>query len=441
MKKKLSFLMAAFALFVPSVMAASAPTYDLEIDYGSGNKGVQFFANGTPITIEARTDGAAGALIKWADGELKVNEYSSVFGGSHGSDTKLDTTSITMNGGTLKNVFGGGLHKSHVGTANITINGGKVTGGVNGGGASSYKKTSCHRPWVENTVTTMSKDKATTIVDNAIVTINDGTFGVVYGGGEGMSYTKKSTLEINDGTIDYLVTGGSNGYTDEVEAEVNGGTISVMQSVNRGEMGSSKTIINGGSIEDLYVGGETDASVTGKIDNASVEVRAGEVTNLNAGYNRGNRATANDNFSIAYNENAVENVETDAFSSNNITELVTLTFVAEDFSESTPVPKGTAFTEEEIEALISDLEDALDGSGYKFVGFYGDNKFTTEFDLTKPINEDTTVYLKLEEIKEAAKEENPDTSDMNLTLILSLIALGGVGTLVSYKKRTAKVNN
>ncbi len=441
MKKKLLFLVAAFALFVPSVLAASAPKYDLEIDYGSGNKGVQFFANGTPITIEARTDGVAGALIKWDGGELKVNEYSSVFGGSHESDTKLDTTSITMNGGTLKNVFGGGLHKSHVGTATITINDGKVTGGVNGGGASSYNKTSCHRPWVEGTVTTMSKDKATTIVDNAIVTINDGTFGVVYGGGEGMSYTKKSTLEINGGTIDYLVTGGSNGYTDEVEAEVNGGTINVMQSVNRGEMGSSKAIINGGSIEDLYVGGESDASVTGKIDNASVEVRDGEVTNLNAGYNRGNRATANDNFSIAYNENAVENVETEAFSSNNITELVTLTFVAEDFSESTQIPKGTAFTKEEVEDLVTELEKTLKDSGYKFVDFYGDNKFTTKYDLTKPINEDTTVYMKLEKVEEPKKEEkNPKTSDMNLALILSTLGLTSVGAVLVSRKKLAKAN-
>lgn len=43
MKKRLLFLMAAIALFVPSVMAAEAPTYDEE------NKAL--FANGTPVTV------------------------------------------------------------------------------------------------------------------------------------------------------------------------------------------------------------------------------------------------------------------------------------------------------------------------------------------------------------------------------------------------------
>ena len=45
------------------------------------------------------------------------------------------------------------------------------------------------------------------------------------------------------------------------------------------------------------------------------------------------------------------------------------------------------------------LENALVGSGYKFVGFFKDDKFTTAFDLTKPMNEDTTVFMKLEEVK------------------------------------------
>lgn len=55
MKKKLLFLVAAFALFVPSVLAAE-PNYDESVK--------AFFANGTPVTVEARTDGQDGALIK-----------------------------------------------------------------------------------------------------------------------------------------------------------------------------------------------------------------------------------------------------------------------------------------------------------------------------------------------------------------------------------------
>lgn len=436
MKKKLSFLMAVFALFVPSVMAASTPEYEADVK--------ALFANGTPITIEARTDGVDGALVKWDGGEKLLAATDSVFGGSHASDTKLDTTSITMNGGTLTNVFGGGLHKSHVGTANVTINGGKVTGATQGGGASSYKNTTCHTPWVEATVTDMSKEKATTIVDKAIVTINGGDLKDIFGGGEGMSYTKNVVLTINetfDDEVAYVTSGGSNGYVDSAEVYLYGGKINVVQSVNRGQMDNSEIVIDGATVENAYAGAEGTATAEAKVNTkATLTILSGTVKNAAAGQSGmpGVKATAV--AELQYIDGTVTNVKDD-FDDEKIAELVTLTFVAEDFSESKPVPKGTAFTEEEIEELISDLEDALDGSGYKFVGFYGDNKFTTEFDLTKPINEDTTVYLKLEEIKEAAKEENPDTSDMNLTLILSLIALGGVGTLVSYKKRTAKVNN
>lgn len=79
MKKKLLFLVAAFALFVPSVLAAE-PNYDASVK--------AFFANGTPVTVEARTDGQDGALIKWDGGEKAVPADTSVFGGSHESDEK-----------------------------------------------------------------------------------------------------------------------------------------------------------------------------------------------------------------------------------------------------------------------------------------------------------------------------------------------------------------
>lgn len=85
----------------------------------------------------------------------------------------------------LWTIFGGGLHKSYVGTSTVVINGGTIKGGVQGGGASSYAKTTCHRPWYDG-----DRANAPTVVDNAIVTINGGKFYNVYGGGEGISYTK-----------------------------------------------------------------------------------------------------------------------------------------------------------------------------------------------------------------------------------------------------------
>ncbi len=425
MKKRILFLIATIVLFVPRVMASEAPNYD--------EAAKLFFANGTPVTIEARSDGVDGALVKWDGGEMLLPADASVFGGSHYSDVKLDSTSVTMNGGTLKNVNGGGLHKSSVGTATVTINGGIVTVGVRGGGASSFNITTCHRPWYDG-----DKAGAPTVVDNTIVTINGGEINVVYGGGEGISYTKNVTLVVNDGNINYLTNGGANGFTDKASLEVNGGAIGVMQSVNRGTTESTETVVNGGTIENLYVGGEAASDVTGTISKTTLYVLNGDVTNLYTGYNGGSAATENDDFNVVYNEEVVENVSLDGIKGDSINTTVTLTFTNDDYSKSITVPKGTALSDEELQELIEEINTSLKEDNLKFVGFYKDSKLTTEFDFTTPINEDTEVFMKTQEIKTeevVKKEDNPNTSDINLALILGMIALGGAGTFVSYKKK------
>lgn len=431
MKKRILFLIATIVLFVPSVMASEAPNYDETAKI--------FFANGTPVTIEARNDGVDGALVKWDGGEMLLPADASVFGGSHYSDVKLDSTSVTMNGGTLMNVNGGGLHKSSVGTAVVTINGGTVTTGVRGGGASSFNITTCHRPWYDG-----DKENAPTLVDKTIVTINGGEINVVYGGGEGISYTKDVTLVVNDGTIEYLTNGGANGFTDKASLEVNGGTIGVMQSVNRGTTESTETVVNGGTIENLYVGGEAANDVTGTINEVTLYVLDGEVTNLYTGYNNGRAATENDDFNVVYNEEVVENVSLDGINGDNINTTVTLTFTNGNNSESVIIPKGTTLTEEELQELFDEINSALKEDNLKLVGFYKDSELSTEFDFTTPINEDTEVFMKVEEIKTeevVKKEDNPNTSDINLALVLGMITACSAGVVISYKKRNVKVNS
>lgn len=439
MKKKMLFLMAAIALFVPSVMAAEAPTYDEE------NKAL--FANGTPVTVEARTDGVAGALVKWNGGEKLLPANASIFGGSHDSSTKLDSTNITINGGSLHNVFGGGLHKSSVGLAYVTINGGSFTGGIHGGGASSYAGTDCHQPWYAG-----DKENATTVVDEATVIINNGTFTDVFGGGEGISYTKKATLIVNksfNGNIGYATAGGSNGYADEAYVELYGGNVRVLQAVNRGFINNSDMLVDGANVENAYVSSEGDNQKLGVTESASLTIKSGKVKNVAPGQsgNPGEKATTIS--SLLYKEGTVENMSND-FDGDMVSEAVILTFNANGETETVAVPKGGSFTVDEVTELTSELENALVGSGYKFVGFFKDDKFTTAFDLTKPMNEDTTVFMKLEEVKNNTEvknndgkkaEDNPNTSDINLALILGMIALGGAGAFVSYKKKNSKANN
>lgn len=73
--------------------AAQAPTYNESTN--------EFFAGGTPITIEDTDEAGKAALIKWDGGQQLIAADAAVYGGSDtvSSNIHLRSTSITMNGG------------------------------------------------------------------------------------------------------------------------------------------------------------------------------------------------------------------------------------------------------------------------------------------------------------------------------------------------------
>lgn len=427
MKKKLLFAIAACALFLPAtVFAAADPTYDEEV------KAV--FANGTPITVEERTDGEAGALIKWEGGELAVPANTSVFGGSHDNATKVESTSITVNGGTLYHIFGGGLHKSYVGTARVTVTGGTINGNIQGGGASSYAGTTCHQPWYAG-----DKENATTVVDEAIVTIKGGNLSSatdVFGAGEGISYTKKATLTITKeftGNIRYATAGGSNGYTDDAKVFANGGKIKVLQAVNRGFIETSEMTVDGAEVEKAYASSEGDNQKLGVMQEAKLIVKSGKVGYAAPGQKGNPGEIANDVSTIEYKEGTVTTVE--KFDADATTVTVNLMLIAGDEEQTIQIPKGTVFTEEELKAMVEEINNELAADNLELVGFYLDEKLTQEFDFSTPIEQDMELYMKLKAITPEQKVENPETSDVNIFLILSLVAVGAFGTTLVLKNR------
>lgn len=427
MKKKLLFAIAACALFLPAtVFAAADPTYDEEV------KAV--FANGTPITVEERTDGEAGALIKWEGGELAVPANTSVFGGSHDNATKVESTSITVNGGTLYNIFGGGLHKSYVGTARVTVTGGTINGYIHGGGASSYAGTTCHQPWYAG-----DKENATTVVDEAIVTIKGGNLSSatdVFGAGEGISYTKKATLTITKeftGNIRYATAGGSNGYTDDAKVFANGGKIKVLQAVNRGFIETSEMTVDGAEVEKAYASSEGDNQKLGVMQEAKLIVKSGKVGYAAPGQKGNPGEIANDVSTIEYKEGTVTTVE--KFDADATTVTVNLMLIAGDEEQTIQIPKGTVFTEEELKAMVEEINNELAADNLELVGFYLDEESTQEFDFSTPIEQDMELYMKLKAITPEQKVENPETSDVNIFLILSLVAVGAFGTTLVLKNR------
>lgn len=126
---------------------------------------------------------------------------------------------------------------------------------------------------------------------------------------------------------------------------------------------------------------------------------------------------------------------------------VTLTFVSPikgEEDEKLEVYKYMSFTESDIEEMIKEIKAAAKEEGYKFEGFYADEKFTTEFDFTKPFERNVSIYTKLTKIVNESQtkeeEKNPKTSDMNLALILTSLGIASVGAVLVSRKKLAKVN-
>lgn len=126
---------------------------------------------------------------------------------------------------------------------------------------------------------------------------------------------------------------------------------------------------------------------------------------------------------------------------------VTLTFVSPikgEEDEKLEVYKYMSFTESDIEEMIKEIKAAAKEEGYKFEGFYADEKFTTEFDFTKPFEGNVSIYTKLTKIVNESQtkeeEKNPKTSDMNLALILTSLGIASVGAVLVSRKKLAKAN-
>lgn len=454
MKKVLFFVMTlvASAFIVPNAFAA-APEYFADFE----SKGKEmFFANGTEITIEERTDGVDGALITWESGSRKVTANAYVFGGNHNSDTVLESSSITMNGGAVKNIFGGGLHKSYVKSTYVEINGGKVYG-ITGGGASSLLYDTDAPSYYAG-----EAKNSPTKVDTAIVVVNGGEtakagYSTIFGGGEGISYTKEAYVEINGGTWDYVTAAGANGATDTAEVIVNDGEIAVLQGVNRGETKEVAMTLQGGSIDEVYAGGETrDATVTATFEESTIVLAANvdgsgaEIGSISTGTNGGKTEDAVDTTKLAYDEEIYDErlFANSGFADENITTVVILNFIGilgdagGMFSSPVSIPKGTLFTEEEVEELLTAINEDLGDSGIEFKGFFADKEFEEEFDFAKAIEEDTDVYLVFAEKSEGEDtptetpaEKNPETSDINMMALIIALLIGGTGLAFTIKNR------
>ena len=116
-----------------------------------------------------------------------------------------------------------------------------------------------------------------------------------FGGSQGNGVADDVFVELNNCEIGWLTAGGSNGMTRKAEIVMNGGSVKVAQSTNRGIVHKAKFIMNDGVVNKLYFGGETeDSTVDGVIEEAFVELNGGEVKQFCFGTNGGVEMVAED---------------------------------------------------------------------------------------------------------------------------------------------------
>lgn len=439
--KKIKLLAVALITAFAGMLTVNAETVQPELTV-IGGKNV-LVANGVAITVEKPTTEGKGATVKWDGGSVEVPADVSIFGGMHNSTEKVNT-SITVNGGTVKNVFGGGLHISTVGTANIVVNGGKITSSIMGGGYEEFADCTLGD---FNKVTEADVMDSTTKVETAKITVNGGNLdgAMIFGGGGAHAYTGSASITLNgyEGKISYLVAGGSNGYTGTAEITLNDGKVGVLQSVNRGSMDSAAITIEGGQVENVYLAGEVDPSVTGTIGEVTAEIIGGEVTNVEVGQNgldnTGASVSAKDVVTLSYNKDVVKNIDETEFAEESVVKTLTLTlkYSADGVTEelSIQIPVGTKYTAEDVADIKEEIANELATEGINLDDFYADEELTKVFDMTQEFTEDTTVYLKFVQLREDDGTTNPETSDISVYGVIVAILLGTVGLGYAIKKR------
>lgn len=104
-----------------------------------------------------------------------------------------------------------------------------------------------------------------------------------------------------------------------------------------------------------------------------------------------------------------------------------------DKTEKTYIEKGTALGKEfETEFVKAMKKDLKEENKYLFEGIYSDKALKTKFDFTKKLTKDTAMYVNV--------ETNPETGDVNLVVIVGTILVGLAGAFVVLRKRFANSN-
>ena len=250
-------------------------------------------------SVEANTNkasyfiGSESVGIEFADDVL-------VFGG--GKNNSVHSSSIVLDSGHIRAVYGGSYGDGNCGVSSIIVNGGSC-GEIYGGG------------YCLNTENAKGNH---TGVANIVINNTDSKISI-YGGGQNAS-VGQSDIRINNGLVQDVTAGGVKSLTSVGRVNIKNGVIDMIQSTCNGSVGFADIYILGGSVGTLYAGAEPTSDNDGSFGCAGLHILNGKVNNLATGHNNSSEYIAEKVVSGEYKARVIKN-ETDALKLFKLTKI------------------------------------------------------------------------------------------------------------------------
>ena len=258
--------------------------------YGGGNWGA---------TGVSSTTNTSNTRIKMLGGTVSGSIYGGGNNNGSGSSSKSSTINISVEKGTITgSVYGGSKALGRVyGNTNVTILGGTMTN-VYGGGEGGYTDNNNYGTFVSGNVNVIIGDSSSSSTPSIAKVYGGSAFGTVNGTSNTTTLQSGTTkVTVNKGTITSVFGGGEgdNTYTPyvegNIEVRINGGTITDVYGANDQKgtpNGEAVVYIAGGTVSSTYGGGNLAPVKTSK-----VYLNGGTSTNVYGGGNLANATTTN----------------------------------------------------------------------------------------------------------------------------------------------------
>lgn len=232
-----------------------------------GNVITYVYANGTPVTIKVDPEDSEKIGI-YENNKLIYTlpgKNTQLFGGSNNSDnktTKIASTHITMESGTISAIYGGG-DNTEVENANITITGGEITDKLFGGG--------------RGTSSTIA------VTGNIKFNLSNAKIRYMVCGGKDYATVNSTQAIINDCIFDYVLGGGFAPVGNDVTIDSEANTVKQSNILMTGGIINGALLAGGGysyahtetasaTLNNVTVnGGLYGAGFNGKSDNVTIE--------------------------------------------------------------------------------------------------------------------------------------------------------------------------